>query len=202
MNSELTNVLVVGAHPDDLELSCSAYVLHFVEQGVSIESVVVASGRSSGKLMVGQSEVAVRRVESIRAAEILGIDEPIFLDNYIAQLEYYTVRTQILTIIEGDNLNKFDMVLTHFPVDPHFDHAIIGTILYDILQNTCHVFDLYFFRSPESYSFIPTETFDVTPYVDKKYQALCAHKSQKFPTLPITAVKLTEEFIKCKKRLN
>lgn len=222
---EAKKILIVSAHPDDMELSCSAFAFFLVMQGFQIKSVVVTSERRDSFFPDGQAVGVIREQESIAASQILEISPPLFLRNYIWELDYNVLLVQLRMLIKSEPL---DIVLTHFPVDGHLDHAIIGTVLYEIFQNpksnvesnvcalessmlplvsalmsTTHKalsyskdFKLVFFRSPGSYSFVPSVEFNLTEeLIKKKWLALQAHKSQKFYEVPIESIRKTEEFI-------
>ena len=81
-------VLVITAHPDDIEFACAGSVARWVDEGAEVTYVIVTDG-STGTLdtdLVGQRLADVRREESIQAAKVVGVNEVVFLgyrDGYV-----------------------------------------------------------------------------------------------------------------------
>jgi LmbE family N-acetylglucosaminyl deacetylase len=198
--------LIIGAHADDMELSCGMFVAHLVGQDVPVKSVVVALDRPE------KSVLYARWAEAIGASKILGLNAPLVLEYCIGQIDYNLLRAELKEIINNEcpearkalrctARNRTALqVLTHFPVDVHFDHAIIGMVVNDIFQHGNVPFDLYFWKSPDSYSFVPTDNF--TGDLNIKCKALRVYESQGFGnhTVEMISEYLTEYFIKVIRR--
>ena len=81
-------VLVVAAHPDDIEFSCAGAVARWVDEGADATFVLVTDG-STGTTdtdLMGERLADVRREETITAAKILGVTDVVFLgyrDGYV-----------------------------------------------------------------------------------------------------------------------
>lgn len=64
----MTDVLAVGAHPDDLELALGGTAVKLAEQGHSVHFVDVTTGEPARHASPGE-----RAEQAARAAEILGV---------------------------------------------------------------------------------------------------------------------------------
>lgn len=190
---EAESVMVVGAHPDDMELWVGGLVAHLAAKEADVVSVVVASRRKSNEPSLAET----REREARQSAEILGIAEPIFLGNYEGSTEYAVLSGQLAGIITGYSP---DVILTHFPIDPHFGHALTGMVAFGLYCSHRWEFDLYFFKTSESYSFLPTDTFVGDRAI--KYKALAMFASAGFDKIPEADVCIVEEFVRAKKPWN
>lgn len=78
MKIEGSAVLVLAPHPDDEVFGCGGAIIRHVAAGNSIRIIVVTDGefRVDGPLQKAYG--ALRRIESMNAANILGYGEPIF----------------------------------------------------------------------------------------------------------------------------
>src|SRR5437868_1450299 len=76
------NVVIISAHPDDMEIGMGGTVAKLVESMAVITSVVITNGgRSSNPFaFTEQRMVEVRREEALRAASILGVKDVIFCE--------------------------------------------------------------------------------------------------------------------------
>ena len=73
------NIVIISAHPDDMEIGMGGTVAKLVESMAVITSIVVTNGgRSSNPFaMTEQRMVEVRREEALRAAGVLGVKDVI-----------------------------------------------------------------------------------------------------------------------------
>ena len=86
--AEPLRVLVVSAHPDDIEFSCAGSVADWVDQGAEVTYCIVTDGSTgtTDRDLVGERLVEIRRDESIGAAKTVGVEDVIFLgyrDGYV-----------------------------------------------------------------------------------------------------------------------
>src|SRR6476659_9802421 len=75
-------ILIVSAHPDDMEIGMGGTVAKLVEEGAEITSLIVTDGGRASNLFgwTEQRMAEVRRAEALRAAEVLGVKDVIFCD--------------------------------------------------------------------------------------------------------------------------
>jgi bacillithiol biosynthesis deacetylase BshB1 len=118
------DVLAVGAHPDDIELTCAGTLV-----------MLARRGRRFGMLDLTRSEMgtrgsaATREAEARLAAEILGAAFRETLDLTDGGLQ--TGRAAELAVIEVIRREKPRLVLTSYPEDRHPDHARAGRLVTD-----------------------------------------------------------------------
>ena len=79
---QMDRVLVIAAHPDDIETSAGGTVARLVQAGVEVRYVLVTNGdRGTQNRSMTPAELAViRQLEQIRAAKVLGVESVDFLD--------------------------------------------------------------------------------------------------------------------------
>jgi LmbE family N-acetylglucosaminyl deacetylase len=78
---ELTRVLVVTAHPDDVDFGSAGTVATLVAAGVSVTYCIVTDGDAGGfDPTVPRSEIPrIRRAEQVAAAAVVGVSDVRFL---------------------------------------------------------------------------------------------------------------------------
>lgn len=121
-------VLVLGAHPDDAEVSAGGLIVRHCRLGSGVRIISVTDGRSGHHQIPPDELVRVRREEARQAGERVGADYEIwhFPDG---QLEpTLAVRAAIIR-----EIRQFapDLVLTHRPNDYHPDHRAVGGAVQD-----------------------------------------------------------------------
>ena len=76
---------------------------------------------------------------------------------------------------------KPDVVLTHWPIDGHRDHAVCGLLVVDAWRRLGRCFDLYYFEvmtGTQTQLFHPTDWVDITSVLEQKHKACYCHESQ------------------------
>ena len=76
---------------------------------------------------------------------------------------------------------KPDVVITHWPIDGHRDHAVCGILVLDAWKRLGRCFDLYYFEvmtGSQTQMFHPTDFVDITTTRDRKHKACYCHESQ------------------------
>ncbi|SFS31599.1 bacillithiol biosynthesis deacetylase BshB1 [Lutibacter maritimus] len=194
------DILAIGAHPDDVELGCSATIAKEISLGKKVGILDLTRGELGTR---GSAEI--RDVESKKAAEILGItvrenlgfDDGFFENNKKHQLE-------IIKIIRK---YQPDIVLCNAFDDRHIDHPKgsklvsdacflsglikIETELNDKKQNVWRPKQVYHYIQWKNVT--PDFVVDVTGFIDIKMNAVKAYSSQfydpnsKEPTSPISS---------------
>ncbi len=195
-------ILAIGAHPDDVEFSSGATMALMASQGARVIIVVATDGnRGSRHHQVEKSQlVSSRKQEQQDAAQVLGAQEVIFLDqedgNLQANIEF---KEKVVRLIRK---YKPDMVFTHDPSwyyriqdngtasVNHTDHRATGEAVIDTVYPLARdrqsfpdhmVEGLDPHKVPELYlwsSLEPNFYFDVIEYVQTKIDSIAAHKSQ------------------------
>lgn len=130
------NVLLVSAHPDDMEIGMGGTVAKMAEAGHSLLSVVITDGRRSpDPTAVGPDKMAaMRKAEGEKAASVLGIGETKFLGfESIASEELIVEATEKITEV----VKSFepDEIYTLHPVlDRHASHRAAGKATVDAIE--------------------------------------------------------------------
>ncbi|HEX2241067.1 MAG TPA: PIG-L family deacetylase, partial [Actinomycetota bacterium] len=81
-------VLVVTAHPDDMEFGCAGTLARWSDEGADITLTIVTDGSTGtqDRELMGERLEAVRKEESEKAAAVVGIGEVLWLgyrDGYV-----------------------------------------------------------------------------------------------------------------------
>lgn len=129
MNGERLRVLVIGAHPDDPDISCGGTAVLWAAAGHVVKFVSTTSG-DTGHHAIGGIELARRRQAEARAsAAVAGIAEYQVLDNHTGELEPNVANRRALIRL----IREFapDLVLSHRPNDYHPDHRATGQLVMD-----------------------------------------------------------------------
>lgn len=190
-------VLVVAAHPDDIESWCAGTVAALVRQGWRARYVLCTSGEkgSADPLEPPAAVARLREAEQRAAARLVGAEEPLFLRLPDGGLEDDShLRGLLVRAIRSE---RPDLLITHDAVQPwppytsHRDHRIAGRVALDAaypyardaLHFPEHMRDesLRPHAVPEVWLFCsdqPDHYVDIAATLDAKIAARLAHASQ------------------------
>lgn len=123
-------VLAIGAHPDDIEISCSGTLRLLGCLGIELHIATITLGDCGSQTLSSEEISAVRRNEAETACALLGAP-------------YYYVGSSDFCIFNDDEHNRRitslirrvvpDMVFTHPPQDYLVDHETTSTLV----RNAC-----------------------------------------------------------------
>jgi LmbE family N-acetylglucosaminyl deacetylase len=201
LNGKGKTVLVVGAHPDDVDFGCGATMAKLASEGAKLYFVVATEGnRGSRHHQVEKEElVKSRRLEQENAAKVLGAQEVIYLEqedgNLIPDIVF---KEKIVRLIRK---YKPDMIFTHDPAYfyvigdeyssvNHHDHRATGEAVLDAVYPLSR--DLLSFPEHQAEGLTPHKVLevymfnfhapnyfvDVTNFIDTKVKSIWEHKSQ------------------------
>ena len=186
--------MLVIPHPDDGESGVGGTVAKWVNEGTHILYVICTNGDkgSSDINMTSEKLAAIRRVEQINAATILGVEEVHFLEYGAGELadnnEFLGLVVEQIRRWQPEIVMAMDPIrhLSH----SHRDHRISGQIALD----ACFPFARDFLHFPShsqnglnthktSCALLwgtenPTDVVDIGATIDQKIQGLAAHVSQ------------------------
>lgn len=193
-----SRVLVVTAHPDDVDFGAGGTIATLTEAGVAVSYCVVTDGDAGGfDPTVPRSDIpAIRRAEQRAAGDILGVGDITYLGYRDGQVTVsYELRRDITRVIRRVRPER---VMTLSPVRnwarisaSHPDHLAVGEAtvqaVYPDARNPFEhpslladeglaewvVPELWLFGSPT-----PDTYVDVTEQFPSKLAALRAHVSQ------------------------
>ena len=174
-------ILAVGAHPDDVEISCGGTLAIAAAQGYSVGILDLTRGELSTN-----GTVEERAAEAAEAARVLGVAErrnAELPDGGIDARDPEQTRrvTRILRSLRPA------ILLTHAPLDRHPDHVeasrlvdrawyMAGLRRFDDQGEPHRAEARYFFAS--RLVFTPTFIVDITAAWDGKRRAILAHRTQ------------------------
>ncbi len=178
-------LMAILAHPDD-ESALGQVLAKYAREGKKVYLVIATDGRygtsDHAGIPPGDSLARIRKNESICAAEVLGIEPPIFLDLHdvfglLTGLDEYFIQTRqakdkIAAIIKQINP---DILITFGPDGDtgHLDHKGISDLVTEVVlrEGWYEKYPLYFLAWPkEKEVWIPQGSMSSLNYVDKKYR--------------------------------
>ncbi|MFE6713222.1 PIG-L deacetylase family protein [Streptomyces sp. NPDC057695] len=192
------SLLVVAAHPDDIEFCVSGTVMRWIERGTRVTYCIVTDGDAGGydDRLPRQAMADLRRAEQVHSAKLSGVADVRFLgypDSFVeASVELRRDLCRVIrevrpqrAIIPSPEINWARVA------DLHPDHRAVGDAclraVYPEARNPfAHpallkeeglepwtVHELWLMTGPT-----PNQYVDVTPVFDRKVEALRIHTSQ------------------------
>jgi N-acetylglucosamine malate deacetylase 1 len=179
------DILAIGAHPDDIELSCGATIAKHVNAGLRVAAIDLTEGELGSR-----GSVQSRYNEAAKASEILGLTDRVNLqmkDGFFEETEENLVR-----LIRQIRHFRPDIILANAKSDRHPDHGRgasliaraaflsglrkIDTSFNDDSQDCWRPKAIYHYIQ-DNY-LMPDFVVDVTGFVDTKFEAIKAYKTQ------------------------
>ena len=161
------NILVIGAHPDDIEIGCAGTLMKYKENGAKVYVMIVSDGAFGGN-------PGVRRGEQEVSAKVMGVDE-IFWGGYKDTNLGYNLQQLIGSIEAVMKEIEPAFIFANYPKDTHQDHRALADAITSAARNARNVL---FYEVPTSINFSPTVFVDISQYMERKLKALSAHGSQ------------------------
>jgi LmbE family N-acetylglucosaminyl deacetylase len=188
------SVLVVVAHPDDIESWCAGTVCRFTDVGKHVSYVLCTSGDkgTSDSSLTPQQVAKIREAEQLDAARTLRVEAVTFLRWPDSEVEpTLALRRELVRLVR---YHRPDLVITHDPLPPyrlHPDHRAVGRTTLDALF-PCARDPLTFAEQireeglrahtvPEAWLFAteaPDIWVNITATLPRKIKARLAHASQ------------------------
>lgn len=207
------DILAIGVHPDDVELSCAGTILKHIELGKTVGILDLTLGELGTR-----GNATIRTQEAMRAASILGVSVREQLN--MADGFFENNETNQRLIIEVIRKYQPELILCNAISDRHPDHGRAAKLTTD----ACFYSGLLKVETKENtttqkpwrpkavYHYIqdnfiePDFVIDVTAYNDKKMESIMAYSSQFFdpnskePQTPISSKNFID-YINAKARL-
>ena len=207
------DILAIGVHPDDVELSCAGTILKHIELGKTVGILDLTLGELGTR-----GNATIRTQEAKRAASILGVSVREQLN--MADGFFENNETNQRLIIEVIRKYQPELILCNAISDRHPDHGRAAKLTTD----ACFYSGLLKVETKENnttqkpwrpkavYHYIqdnfiePDFVIDVTTYNDKKMESIMAYSSQFFdpnskePQTPISSKNFID-YINAKARL-
>lgn len=199
--NEKLNIVVIGAHPDDADLSAGGTAIRYVRLGHNVLFVSLTNGDAGHYKNGGGTLAKIRRAEAEEAGRRFGV-KYVVLDNHDGELiPDLNVRLQVIRLIRQWNA---DVVIGPRPYDYHPDHRNTAIILQDaaflvtvpniapdtppLKKNPVFLYAQDRFQKP--YPFQPDIAIDISDVYEQKVYGFAAHESQFFEWLPWLSDKL------------
>lgn len=181
------DILAIGVHPDDVELSCAGTILKHIELGKTVGILDLTLGELGTR-----GNATIRTQEAMRAASILGVSVREQLN--MADGFFENNETNQRLIIEVIRKYQPELILCNAISDRHPDHGRAAKLTTD----ACFYSGLLKVETKENtttqkpwrpkavYHYIqdnfiePDFVIDVTAYNDKKMESIMAYSSQFF----------------------
>lgn len=194
------DILAIGAHPDDVELSCSGTIAKEIENGKRVGILDLTRGelgtRGTPEIRDKEAKIA-SKILGVSTRENLGFKDGFFINDKNHQLEIIKI------------LRKYrpEIVLCNAITDRHIDHGKgsklasdscflsglqkIKTSIDDIIQEPWRPKNVYHYIQWKNIE--PDFVVDISNHIDKKIESVKAYTSQfydsesKEPITPISS---------------
>ena len=202
------DILAIGIHPDDVELSCSGTLLKHI-----------AAGRTAGILDLTRGELGtrgtpeIRREEAMKAADVLGVQFRDIMD--LRDGFFNGGEAEMMAVLKKIREYRPEIVLCNAVEDRHPDHGRAAKLV----AEACFYSGLVKIKTGQDpwrpkavYHYMqdryltPDFVVDITPFVEKKLEAIKCFASQfydpnsKEPMTPIAGESFLE-FVKSRMRV-
>ena len=180
------NVLAVGAHPDDIEISCSGTLAKCVKRGDKVTVCHVANGNMGHEIISPEDLREIRIGEAKKAGSLAGIE--------VVTLDVGDLLPNGCSIEQRDKLIALikkvqpDFIITHSPTDYMPDHLAVQKLVFDAsfgasvphygAEGKAAVVPIFYMDNLAGMNFLPTEYVDITEEIELKLQMLECHESQ------------------------
>lgn len=180
------NVLAIGCHPDDIEISCAGTLAKCVKRGDRVVTCHVANG-DMGHEEISPADLRVMRTKEAENAgakigvEVINLDVGDLLPNGCNTKQ----RDMIVDLIKKV---QPDFIITHSPNDYMPDHREVSKLVFDAsfaasvphygCEGKAAVVPIYYMDNLAGLQFQPTEYVDITDEIDTKIEMLECHESQ------------------------
>jgi LmbE family N-acetylglucosaminyl deacetylase len=197
-DSEIQRILVIAAHPDDVDFSAAGTIATWTDAGISVTYCIVTDGDAGGHdESVPRSEIApLRRKEQTAAAACVGVHDLRFLgypDGRVeATLALRKDLARVIRQVRPDRVVCPSPERNYARLPPsHPDHRAVGSAALDaVYPDARNPFAFPELRAEEGLDAwtareiwipggpAPNHYVDVTDTFDRKVAALRAHESQ------------------------
>jgi len=175
------NIVIISAHPDDMEIGMGGTVAKLAESMAVITSVVITNGgRSSNPFtLTEQRMVELRREEALRAAAVLGVQDMVFCDEPDAadEIDVMAVKRRLVEMLA--RLRPTEVYTLDEELDRHPAHCLAGKLAREsvleagiVLSGGLWAYEIWG----------PFAIWDRLEYIDryvaKKMAAIAEHHSQ------------------------
>jgi bacillithiol biosynthesis deacetylase BshB1 len=181
-----TDILAIGAHPDDIELGCAGTLAKAISAGKKVVAIDLTQGELGTR-----GSAPLRLEEAATAAALLGIETREnmgFRDGFFQNDEAHQK-----ALIQKIRTYRPDVVLCNAQTDRHIDHGRASDLVHDACflsglekietispsgQNQLPWRPRYVFHYIQWYDITPHFIVDISGFLDTKLAAVKAYSSQ------------------------
>ena len=180
------NVLAIGCHPDDVEVSCCGTLAKCVKRGDRVTVCHVANGNMGHEVIMPDELRVMRANEAKKAGSLAGIE--------VVTLDVGDLRVDGASMEQRDAVARLiidtqpDFIITHSPTDYMPDHVAVSKLVFDASfvasvpryndGRKAALTPVYYMDNLAGVNFLPTEYVDITDEIDLKLEMLECHESQ------------------------
>ena len=191
-----TRVMMIGAHPDDTDITCGGLTVKLLAKGYKVRFASVTDGRMGHHRLTPDQTAKTRRAETIEAAKRFWLDG---YDIYgYPDCSLYPSNEARCLVAKKIREFEPDFIITHRTCDYHADHRAAGQLVMDAgyLLGVPHWVPeakaqrrrpvILYMTDPFTYprALRPDVMVDVEPYLERWCHGLDAQVSQFYDWLP------------------
>ena len=185
------NILAVGCHPDDLEISCGGTLARYAQEGHAVTMLHLANGNMGHVEILPDELRSIRLAEAQASGKILGAKQVLSLDIPDLKVDahnplYSSALVAVIRRVQPD------VIIGHAPEDYMRDHVEASQMVFDASFSAsvphfdpqpaqpvaARITPLYYMETEAGVNFIPMEYVDITTTIETKLKALGCHVSQ------------------------
>lgn len=181
------DILIFGAHPDDVELSCAGTIMATIQSDEKVGIVDLTEGELGTR-----GNALIRKQEAMKATKLLGVfvRENLKLADGFFEINKKT----IYKVIQVIRKYQPEIIIANAPEDRHPDHGRAAKLIYEsfflsglekIKTNLKNVQQKpwkpsYLFNYIQDKYIEPDFLVDISPFMENKLKAIEAYTSQFF----------------------
>lgn len=168
--NRMKNILVVGAHYDDVELGAGGIMARLVKEGKDVYKITLTDNETHFR----EKNIYVDKESSIvmskNACEVLGVQELEFRQEKCNYLKYETAVMQRVEHIIYEY--EIDTLFCHYQYDVNKDHVAASEICLTAGRHCTNVFTFQSNAYILEHSYYPTVFFDISNEIELKKKAV------------------------------
>jgi LmbE family N-acetylglucosaminyl deacetylase len=171
-------IIAIGAHLDDIELSCGGTLVKAIKNGHKVKMLVMSDSSYTnfdGKVLRTRKEALK---EGKQAIKYLGVSDFEILNFQTKDIPYNSKSVEAIDkVISAFNP---DLILSHWVFDTHQDHrnTALSTLAAGRYKNNILMYEPFPPSSRSYFPFRPQVYIDITETLKDKILAIKKHKSQ------------------------
>jgi LmbE family N-acetylglucosaminyl deacetylase len=182
-------IYILAPHPDDETLACGGTIQNYIQNGYTVEIIVISDGENSHNHLIEMNEEMlvslkrIRREECIAACATLGVSHEQVHFLGIPDGEAEKQSDKITTYLKHKLENPYAIYLPHIQ-DKHPDHIALAKIVLKFFKTNKLRAELYLYKVYDlnvDLKDYQNPTFfiqDISSFLEQKKKALSCYQSQ------------------------